>query len=114
MPAAPLAAAATLAAVEAERAAAGTLYRQFLSCGSLSVGLYVLEAGAVDPQSPHEEDEVYQIVSGRAVLSAGDEEIPVGPGSVVFVAKHVDHRFHSVSERLEVVVFFAPEHAAGR
>ena len=102
--------ATTLAAVEADRAASGKLYRQFMSCGTLSVGLYRLAAGADDPQSPHAEDEVYYIVAGRARLTAGDEDIAVAPGSTIFVAREVPHRFHSIEETLSVLVFFAPEH----
>jgi hypothetical protein len=37
---------------------------------------------------------------------------PVGPGSVLFVARTVAHRFHDVSERLSVLVFFAPAESA--
>ena len=81
--------AATLAEVEAERAAAGKLYRQFMSCGTLSVGLYKLAAGSEDPQQPHAEDEVYYIVSGRARLTAGDDDLAVAPGSTIFVAREV-------------------------
>jgi hypothetical protein len=32
----------------------------------------------------------------------------VGPGSVLFVARTVPHRFHDITERLSVLVFFAP------
>jgi mannose-6-phosphate isomerase-like protein (cupin superfamily) len=32
----------------------------------------------------------------------------VQAGSVVFVAKHVEHRFHSIEQRLELLVAFAP------
>ncbi|MCK7526822.1 MAG: cupin domain-containing protein [Ignavibacteriales bacterium] len=31
----------------------------------MSMGLYVLPTGGGDPQSPHTEDEVYYVVSGR-------------------------------------------------
>ena len=94
--------------VEARRAAAGRLYEEFLRVPSISAGLYVLEAGASDPQSPHGEDEIYYVIAGRAMVSVAGEERPVEPGSVVFVASGVDHRFHSISQRLELLVVFAP------
>ncbi len=97
-----------IADIEARRSAAGRLYEEFLSVGSMSAGLYVLEAGATDPQSPHAEDEIYYVISGRAQIEVNGESRPVAPGSVVFVAKHVDHRFHSIQERLELLVLFAP------
>jgi mannose-6-phosphate isomerase-like protein (cupin superfamily) len=91
-----------------DRGAAGRLYEEFLRVPAMSMGLYVLEAGAGDPQSPHNEDEAYIVMAGRAVIDVDGEDRAVGPGSVVFVAAHVPHRFHSISQRLEVMVVFAP------
>ena len=99
-----------LSEVIAARQRSGESYRQFLNAGSLSVGLYALPAGGEDPQQPHAEDEVYYVVAGRAVLRAGAEDRPVSPGSIVFVAAGVEHRFHAITEDLSLLVFFAPEH----
>ena len=95
-------------AVEADRASAGRLYEEFLSVPDLSGGLYVLEAGATDPQSPHGEDELYYVVSGRARITVGSATREVVPGSMVFVAATVPHRFHDITERLELLVVFGP------
>jgi mannose-6-phosphate isomerase-like protein (cupin superfamily) len=86
----------------------GELYLEFLRRDSMSCGLYVLEPGADDPQEPHQEDEVYVVLSGRARLAVAGQDQPVEPGSVLFVARTVPHRFHDVTERLSVLVFFAP------
>lgn len=94
--------------VEAARAVAGRLYEEFLRVDSMSAGLYVLEAGATDPQTPHEQDEIYYVIAGRAQIDVAGDSRPVQPGSVVFVGKGVDHRFHSIDERLELLVLFAP------
>ena len=48
---------------------AGDLYHEFLRVPDLSAGLYLLSAGAVDPQQPHTEDEVYYVISGRGQAS---------------------------------------------
>jgi mannose-6-phosphate isomerase-like protein (cupin superfamily) len=98
--------------VEGERAGAGELYREFLRVESMSAGLYVLEAGAADPQTPHAQDEVYYVVSGRAEIDVAGETRPVQQGSVIFVGKGVEHRFHSIAERLELLVLFAPAEAS--
>ena len=90
------------------QARTGELYLEFLRRDSMSCGLYVLEPGADDPQEPHQEDEVYVVLAGRARLRMADQDRPVGPGSVLFVARTVPHRFHDVTERLSVLVFFAP------
>jgi mannose-6-phosphate isomerase-like protein (cupin superfamily) len=94
--------------IEADRAAAGRLYHEFLRVPDLSAGIYVLNAGGVDPQSPHTEDELYYVVSGRGVVTVGAETRPVVPGSTIFVAARVPHRFHDIAERLVLLVVFGP------
>jgi len=83
-------------------------YLEFLRVPSLSAGLYRLPAASVDPQTPHTEDEVYYVLSGRAVIRTGEEDRPVGPGSLVYVKAGVEHRFHAIVEDVSVLVFFAP------
>jgi mannose-6-phosphate isomerase-like protein (cupin superfamily) len=97
-----------LSALETQRADNNRPYLEFLRVPALSVGLYTLEAGAVDGQSPHTEDEVYVVMTGRARITVGDEVRDVGPGSVVYVGATAPHRFHDITERLEVLVVFAP------
>ena len=84
------------------------LYLEFLKVPDLSMGLYVLPTGGTDPQLPHTEDEIYYVVSGRAKIKVADEDRAVQAGSIVYVAKNVEHRFHSIEEELKVIVFFAP------
>ena len=86
----------------------GRLYLEFLRVPSLSMGLYVLPAGGTDPQKPHTEDEVYYILSGRGVINVAGDDRAVEPGTTVYVAAHVEHRFHSITEELQILVFFAP------
>jgi mannose-6-phosphate isomerase-like protein (cupin superfamily) len=86
----------------------GKAYFEFLRAPDLSAGLYRLPAGGVDPQRPHSEDEVYYVVSGCGRVRVGDEERAVMPGSVVYVQKHAPHKFHSITEDLTLLVFFAP------
>jgi quercetin dioxygenase-like cupin family protein len=99
---------ATLPEIEEQRAASGRAYREFMRVPTMSAGLYVLPAGAIDRQKPHREDEIYYVVRGRARFSAGSEDREVSPGSVIFVAAQVGHRFYDITEELAVMVFFAP------
>lgn len=89
-------------------------YLEFLRSADLSVGLYHLPSGSTDPQQPHTEDEVYYIARGRGQIRVGDEERVVQAGSIVYVAAGVAHRFHSISEDLDILVFFAPAEYARR
>ena len=97
-----------------QRETSNKLYLEFLKVPDLSMGLYVLPAGGNDPQSPHTEDEVYYVMSGRAQIKVADEDRAVQAGSIVYVAKNVEHRFHSIEEELTVVVFFAPAEYSNR
>ncbi len=97
-----------LAQLLEEHGRADKPYLEFLKVPDLSIGLYILPAGGTDPQSPHTEDEVYYVVSGKAEIKVADEDRAVGAGSIVYVAKNVEHRFHSIEEELKVIVFFAP------
>jgi mannose-6-phosphate isomerase-like protein (cupin superfamily) len=100
------------AALIARQLVSGEPYLEFLRRESMSAGLYVLEAGADDPQQPHTEDELYHVLEGRAVLEVDGDQRPVQPGSTVFVAAGVAHRFHSIASKLSVLVIFAPpEHS---
>jgi mannose-6-phosphate isomerase-like protein (cupin superfamily) len=91
-----------------ERARSGKAYLEFLRVPDLSAGLYRLPAGGADLQSLHTEDEVYYVLSGRAQIRVADEDRLMQAGSVVYVAKNVTHKFHSIEEELTVLVFFAP------
>src|SRR5215470_6347500 len=101
-----------LADLLAERERSNKLYLEFLRVPALSMGLYVLPAGGIDPQRPHTEDEVYYIVSGRGAFRCGEEDRPVAAGSLLYVPAHVQHRFHTIEEQLEILVFFAPAEAS--
>ena len=74
----------------------------------MSCGIYVLEAGAEDPQTPHREDEIYHVLDGSATVEVDGEQRRVGPGTRSSSAARVPHRFHSIERRLELLVLFAP------
>ncbi len=83
-------------------------YLEFLRVSDLSMGLYSLKAGQTDPQSPHNEDEVYYVIAGMGRIEVGAEIQDVRPGSIIYVPAKVAHKFLDISEELQVLVFFAP------
>lgn len=83
------------------------LYLEFLRVPALNCGLYVLPAGGEDPQQPHEEDEVYYVISGRGSFTCEGQEREVGPGSILYVEAHAEHRFFDIQEELSILVLFA-------
>jgi mannose-6-phosphate isomerase-like protein (cupin superfamily) len=91
-----------------ERERSNRAYLEFLRTASLSAGIYELRSGANDPQQPHAEDEVYYVIGGNAFIKVGEEDRKVQPGSIIFVKANVEHRFHTITEDLTALVFFAP------
>ena len=83
-------------------------WREHLRVADLSIGTYSIPAGGRDEQEPHTEDEIYVVMSGRAVITAGPSSAPVAAGSVIYVPAGEEHRFTQVSEDLTVLVCFVP------
>ena len=94
------------------RAASGKRYLETTRAEGLSVGIYGLPAGAQDLQQPHDEDEIYVVLRGRARFRNGESDTDVGPGDTLFVARGVAHKFHDIREDLELLVVFGPPEGA--
>ena len=92
--------------VKAAMNGASVEYKEFLRVPALSCGVYHLAAGSKDMQSPHDEDEVYFVLSGRARMSLDEEERAVGPGSLLYVGATTEHSFFEVEEDMTLLVFF--------
>jgi mannose-6-phosphate isomerase-like protein (cupin superfamily) len=88
--------------------ASSLLYQEFLRSPDLSVGVYRLSPGAADSQLPHKEDEVYYVLAGRAKFTADGKTVEVASGMCLFVPALEPHRFHDITEPLEVLVMFGP------
>jgi mannose-6-phosphate isomerase-like protein (cupin superfamily) len=83
-----------------------------LNSDNLSLGTYSIPAGGEDDQTPHTEDEIYLVRSGRATLVTTSGIVDVEPGSVVFVPAGEPHKFTEISEDLALVVVFAPPYGS--
>jgi mannose-6-phosphate isomerase-like protein (cupin superfamily) len=94
--------------LQERRAHGGAPYLEFLHSRSFELGLYELAAGSEDHQKPHDEDEVYVVLAGRGRFRVGEDDLVVEPGSILYVEKHIEHRFHSIEEDLSIFVAFAP------
>ena len=81
-------------------------YKEFLRVPAMSCGLYRLAKGSKDMQTPHDEDELYYVVEGRARLRIGDEERQVSPGSVMYVRATEEHSFFEIQEDMVLLVVF--------
>jgi len=75
--------------------------------GSMTLRYY--KPRGPDLQTPHDQDELYVIASGRGTFFVGGERVPFGPADVLFVAAKVEHRFEDFSDDFATwVVFYGP------
>ncbi len=98
----------TTSGLIARQQASEKAYLEFLRVDELSMGLYSLPAGAKDPQQPHTEGEVYYVLEGAGLFRETDEDRAVKAGDILYVAAGVEHRFHSITSDMKILVFFAP------
>lgn len=63
-----------------------------------------------DPQTPHEQDEIYVVASGRGVFACGGARVPFGAGDALFAPAGAEHRFVDFSDDFGTwVVFYGPK-----
>lgn len=94
-------------ALQAVADSASERYGVLLRHGTLEIGMYA-PRGA-DPQTPHDQDEVYVIQAGTGVFELGAEEVPFEPGDALFVPAGTEHRFRDFDEDFAAwVIFYGP------
>jgi mannose-6-phosphate isomerase-like protein (cupin superfamily) len=76
-----------------------------ITLGRMRVGLYAPRG--TDSQSPHAQDEVYIVASGKGWFCKGQERIPVEAEDVLLVEAGIPHRFEDFSDDFATWVFFA-------
>jgi mannose-6-phosphate isomerase-like protein (cupin superfamily) len=100
-----------LATVEAARNAripAGRRSPLLIEHGTMQLRFYAPRGS--DPQTPHDQDELYVVWNGAGWFVNGAVRHRFGPGDAMFVPAGVPHRFEDFTGDLEVwVVFWGPK-----
>ena len=75
--------------------------------GSMTLRFYAPQDH--DPQTPHDQDEIYVVASGSGWFVRESERIAFAPGDVLFAAAGETHRFEDFSDDFATwVVFYGP------
>jgi mannose-6-phosphate isomerase-like protein (cupin superfamily) len=59
-----------------------------------------------DKQTPHDQDEIYIVISGTGFFRREAERVPFAPGDVLFAAARETHRFEDFSQDFATWVVF--------
>lgn len=84
----------------------GTYDREFFRKDGFSASIFAPRGQ--DFQSPHDDDELYMIVSGRGKLEVGEEVVEFEPGHMIYVPAKLPHRFIDPADDLAAWVVFLP------
>lgn len=82
----------------------GELFLELGRFGNISVEIYGPKE--VDLQGPHEEDELYVIISGFGRFQCEGQIRDFEPGDLIFVPARAEHRFVSFSDDFRTWVIF--------
>jgi mannose-6-phosphate isomerase-like protein (cupin superfamily) len=75
---------------------------------TIALGYVSVDNGNTTQIGLHDdEEEIYVIHKGRAVLMIGDEEQEIGPGSVAYVPRDKKHKMTCISEEKLEYLYFA-------
>jgi mannose-6-phosphate isomerase-like protein (cupin superfamily) len=86
----------------------GRLSALVMDHGSMSVRWYAPKGA--DPQTPHDQDELYIVASGTGTYTVDGASMPFGPGDMLFAAAGQTHRFEDFSDDFATwVVFYGPK-----
>jgi mannose-6-phosphate isomerase-like protein (cupin superfamily) len=96
----------TARALEALDRAGGATFVTLFERGSMSVEIY--RPRKVDAQTPHEQDELYVVISGSGAFVRDGVSQPFEPGEVLFVGAGVPHRFEGLGDDLQLRSSTAP------
>lgn len=80
------------------------LYTKIFERGVLTLEMYKPQKH--DPQQPHEEDEIYVVISGSGYFVLGECRNRFEPGEVIFVPAGAVHRFEDFTEDFVTWVIF--------
>lgn len=83
------------------------LFARVMEHGSMSVEIY--RPQKTDLQKPHQQDELYVVMSGSGEFVNDGTRNDFGPGDVVFVPAGIEHRFENFTDDFVTwVIFYGP------
>jgi mannose-6-phosphate isomerase-like protein (cupin superfamily) len=84
------------------------LFTELFRHGTLSIEVY--KPVEHDLQKPHEQDEIYVVISGSGDFYCDGKVYPFVTGDLLFVKAGIEHRFQNFSDDFSTwVIFYGPK-----
>ena len=84
------------------------VFKTLFKHGTLSVEVY--QPKKIDQQQPHQQDEVYLVISGEGEFVNGGKREKFSAGDFLFVPAGVEHRFENFTDDFATwVLFYGPK-----
>ena len=82
--------------------------------GQLMVGRFDVSRGEAPPHHVHtNEDEVFMLIKGTALVWADDQESELTEGGIVFLPRSVPHSYRITSKKADLLVITTPAGVEG-
>ncbi|AFZ74080.1 cupin domain-containing protein [Natronobacterium gregoryi] len=81
-------------------------HREVLETHSMTVDVGRYPSSTAASKNPHNEDELYYVLSGAGKLRVGDETYDVEGGDLVYVEPEMEHDFFAIEEAITVLIVF--------
>lgn len=82
----------------------GKSFVTLLENGEMYVEIY--QPNKIDLQTPHDQDEIYVVISGSGIFYNNGERRPFHAGDLIFVPAGIEHRFENFTEDFKTWVIF--------
>ncbi|MFI0373579.1 cupin domain-containing protein [Actinomadura sp. KC06] len=77
--------------------------------GQLTVGRFDVGKGEAPPFHMHtREDEIFMLIKGTALLWAGDDEMELSEGGIVYLPRNIPHGYRITSDRADLLMIATP------
>ncbi|WP_055586719.1 cupin domain-containing protein [Streptacidiphilus griseoplanus] len=77
--------------------------------GQLTVGRFRVDKGVAAPFHMHtREDEVFMLINGSALLWAGDEQMEMTEGGIVYLPRNIPHSYRITSDTADLLMIATP------
>ncbi len=83
-------------------------HREVLDAGPITVEVGKYPADSAVPKNPHNEEELYYVLSGSGKIRVGDDTRDVEAGDLVHVEASLEHDFFKITEEITVLIVLGP------